>query len=316
MLLRTPSASFKSLAAWQEVVCAYFVPLEVQPESLRGFSNRAATDRMGSVDVMELCTSAQRVRRTQALASQSEHALYKVTLQISGSSQIEQDNRSGILRAGEWGIYDTTRPYEVSVQDQSHFLVLQFEEERLLPWLPWLSDAVARSFSATTGPARIAMDMLRLGLQERGHLSPSALSELSQTVIRMMALSLADGRPVPTESALDEVRRGQLLQIQQYVQDHLGDTGLNAQSLALQFRISRRYLYKLFELSGQAPADYIMAARLERACQLLVDGKPGRQISELAWQMGFSDAAVFSHAFRRRYGVSPSEWRRSRICGD
>ncbi|MGE8547329.1 MAG: helix-turn-helix domain-containing protein [Alcaligenes sp.] len=316
MLLRTPSSSFKSLAAWQEVVCDYFVPLEIQPASRRGFCNLAASDRLGAVGITELRTSAQRVRRTQALANQSEQALYKVTLQLSGSSQIEQDNRRSVLQAGQWGIYDTTRPYEVSVEDQSHFLVLQFQEERLLSWQPWLRDAVARSFSAATGPARIAMDMLRLGLEERGSLSASALAELSDTVIRMMGLSLAEGRAAPAESALDEVRRGQLLQIQQHIQAHLGDPGLTAQALAAQFRISRRYLYKLFERQGQAPADYILAARLERACQMLADGNPGRQISELAWQVGFSDAAVFSHAFRRRFGVSPTEWRRSRIGAD
>lgn len=316
MLLRTPSSSFKSLAAWQEVVCDYFVPLEILPATRSGFCNLAANDRLGTVDITELRTSAQRVRRTQALASQSEQALYKVTLQLSGSSRIEQDKRSSVLQAGQWGIYDTTRPYEVAVEDQSHFLVLQFPEERLLSWQPWLRDAVARSFSAACGPARIAVDMLRLGLEERGHLSPTALTELSDTVIRMMGMSLAEGRPAGTASALDEVRRGQLLQIQHYIQAHLGDSGLTAQALAAQFRISRRYLYKLFERQGQAPADYILAARLERACQMLGDGNSGRQIGELAWQVGFSDAAVFSHAFRRRFGVSPTEWRRSRGGAD
>lgn len=316
MLLRTPSSSFKSLAAWQEVVCDYFVPLEILPATRSGFCNLAANDRLGAVEITELRTSAQRVRRTQALASQSEQALYKVTLQLSGSSQIEQDKRRSVLQAGQWGIYDTTRPYEVAVEDQSHFLVLQFPEERLLSWQPWLRDAVARSFSTDCGPARIAVDMLRLGLEERGHLSPTALAELSDTVIRMMGMSLAEGRPAATQSALDEVRRGQLLQIQQYIQAHLGDSGLTAQALAAQFRISRRYLYKLFERQGQAPADYILAARLERACQMLADGNPGRQIGELAWQVGFSDAAVFSHAFRRRFGVSPTEWRRSRGGAD
>ncbi|WP_368859784.1 helix-turn-helix domain-containing protein [Escherichia coli] len=37
----------------------------------------------------------------------------------------------------------------------------------------------------------------------------------------------------------------------------------------------------------------------------------------MAFRHGFSDAARFSHAFRNRYGVSPSEYRRQgRLPGE
>jgi len=35
-----------------------------------------------------------------------------------------------------------------------------------------------------------------------------------------------------------------------------------------------------------------------------------RQIGDIAYRYGFSDAARFSHAFRKRFGASPSEYRR------
>jgi AraC-like DNA-binding protein len=35
-----------------------------------------------------------------------------------------------------------------------------------------------------------------------------------------------------------------------------------------------------------------------------------RPIGDIAYRFGFSDAARFSHAFRKRFGVSPSEYRR------
>lgn len=42
-----------------------------------------------------------------------------------------------------------------------------------------------------------------------------------------------------------------------------------------------------------------------------------RQIGEIAFRHGFSDAARFSHVFRNRYGVSPSEYRRQgRLPGE
>lgn len=311
MLLSTPATSFEGLAAWKEVVCERFVPLEVQASSKNEFINLAATEKMGGLAITELRASAQRVRRTAVLARRAEHPLYKVTLQFSGCSSIVQGKRQAVLQAGQWGIYDTTQPYEVAVADQAHFLVLQLPGERMSAWQSSLDDALARAFPTESGPARIAVDMLRLGLQERGRLPSAALADLSETVIRMMGLSLSQGRQATSDSALEEVRRGQLLQIQQYILENLADPDLTAQSLAVQFRISRRYLYKLFERHGQAPADYILGMRLDRARQLLAEAGPGARISELAWRLGFSDAAVFSHAFRRRFGVSPTEWRRT-----
>jgi len=49
--------------------------------------------------------------------------------------------------------------------------------------------------------------------------------------------------------------------------------------------------------------------RFENACDLLCT--PGGSISDVAQQLGFSDAANFSRAFRRVMGVTPGEYQRS-----
>ena len=78
--------------------------------------------------------------------------------------------------------------------------------------------------------------------------------------------------------------------------------------------VSRRYLYNLFAQASTTPADFILSARLERCRDMLCDAaQAARQIGDIAFRYGFSDAARFSHAFRRRYGVSPSEYRRRAV---
>ena len=78
--------------------------------------------------------------------------------------------------------------------------------------------------------------------------------------------------------------------------------------------MSRRYLYNLFAQASTTPADFILSARLERCRDMLCDAaQAARQIGDIAFRYGFSDAARFSHAFRRRYGVSPSEYRRRAV---
>ncbi len=60
------------------------------------------------MQVSELRSSAQRVRRSKLQADQSVAAGYKVTLQLSGRSEIRQARRGALLMPGEWA--STTRP--------------------------------------------------------------------------------------------------------------------------------------------------------------------------------------------------------------
>ncbi len=74
--------------------------------------------------------------------------------------------------------------------------------------------------------------------------------------------------------------------------------------------LSSRRLETLFKDSlGQRPRDYYLAYRLNAARRQLIAGS-GSSI-QIATSCGFNSAAAFSRAYRRRFGESPSETRRS-----
>lgn len=65
---------------------------------------------------------------------------------------------------------------------------------------------------------------------------------------------------------------------------------------------------RLSDATGQQPKMFISAIQMERAADtLMLD--TNRPISEVATLCGFDDASAFSHAFKRVYGVSPSQYR-------
>ncbi|HET8704312.1 helix-turn-helix domain-containing protein [Castellaniella sp.] len=307
--LRTPLRRFETCGAWADTISEHFVPLEVEPRGNGPFRNLAANETFGCLQVAELMTSAQRVRRTRVLANRSESAQYKFSVQISGRTMIAQDGRSALLDPGDWGIYDTSRPYEVFEEPDAHFLVLQVPAHVLSIWEPCIQSQLARRFGSGSGSARVAMDALRALVSQGPALEPELAFEVSSTVMRLFALSLGEHADGGGVSSLEEVRQGQLRVILRHVHEHLHDVSMNADTLAQRFRMSRRYLYKLFAARGLTPADYILGARLERCRELLADPACARQIGELAYAHGFTDTSVFSHAFRRRFGLSPSEWR-------
>ena len=65
---------------------------------------------------------------------------------------------------------------------------------------------------------------------------------------------------------------------------------------------------KLQALIGQSPARLIRRMRLQRAADL-VAGNAGR-ISDICFEVGFSDQSHFSRSFKRQFGMAPMEYRR------
>lgn len=93
------------------------------------------------------------------------------------------------------------------------------------------------------------------------------------------------------------------------VDQHLADPLFDVEVLANNLKVSRRQLYrKLNALIGETPHDYITGRRLTTAAQLLLTGE--LTIAEVAYKTGFTDAANFSRSFTRRYGQSPSKYRK------
>lgn len=74
--------------------------------------------------------------------------------------------------------------------------------------------------------------------------------------------------------------------------------------------ISERNLYRrCLRTFGMSPAKLLSELRLDRARALL--GYPSAPVQVVATQTGFADASSFSKAFTRRYGTSPTNYRRA-----
>jgi len=309
MWLHTTPQRFATRNDWQDNICSAFVPLEIRAPRSEPFHNLTANRTLGHINISELVTSAQQVRRTPALAARSEQASYKFSIQLSGQSQVTQDGRSTLLKSGDWCFYDTSRPYAVDVDSGSHFLVLLISASALEPWNDRMRSRVATRFGFELGTACVALDALRSLAAQQQALTPDEAYDISATVLRLFALSLSSHADGGGASSLEEVRQAQLHVIQKYIHEHLHDDEMTATALAEHFRMSRRYLYKLFASKDLSPADYILGARLDRCRELLSDPAYTRQIGELAHTYGFTSTSTFSHAFKRRFDQSPSDWR-------
>jgi AraC-like DNA-binding protein len=83
---------------------------------------------------------------------------------------------------------------------------------------------------------------------------------------------------------------------------------LTITNLAQRMNCCERHASRLFrELCGCSYRSYVSEARLKRACELLRN--PKLKIIHIALESGHSSLAFFNDLFKRRFGVTPSEWR-------
>lgn len=87
---------------------------------------------------------------------------------------------------------------------------------------------------------------------------------------------------------------------------------LSVGELADRFSCSRRHLNRLFHQHfGVSVASLRMEMRLLKAISLLRD--PNAKIINVAEQCGFNHLGLFNTCFKRRFGTSPGQWRKSAL---
>ena len=92
----------------------------------------------------------------------------------------------------------------------------------------------------------------------------------------------------------------------QLVIDNMEDEEFNINQLCQEMAMSRTLFYnRLKSLTGKAPQDFIRLIRLQRAAELLKQGKP---VTDVAAETGFVNAKYFSILFKKQFGISPSKF--------
>ncbi len=91
------------------------------------------------------------------------------------------------------------------------------------------------------------------------------------------------------------------------INDNLDNPELKVEMLSAEVGMSRAQLHRrIKEMTGISTGEFIRNIRLKKAAELLAEKKVN--ISQVAYTVGFSSQTHFSTAFRKFYGVSPTEY--------
>ena len=88
--------------------------------------------------------------------------------------------------------------------------------------------------------------------------------------------------------------------------ENISNTGFTIDTLCREMAMSRTLFYnRLKSLTGKSPQEFIRLIRLQKAAELL---KNGKNVTETAMDCGFINSKYFSSLFKQHFGVQPSKY--------
>jgi len=250
------------------------------------------------------------VLRSPELMHDGANDLFLTTTRGRGCVIRTPDGES-MLPAGGIALLSKARMHEVVTPWGGASMAVQVTHAGLARLLPGLEEAPVRIFQpGEPGTPGAALALGYAGLLARGGLEASALAGAVEHLHALVAGAIdarwAAGLPPGREA--DVAPR--LALIQHDIRAHLDWSGLSLTAIARRHHLTPRQVQRLFARQGTSFTDFLSAARLERARALLADPRHRhRRVLEIALECGFDNVTAFNRAFRRRWGMTPSEAR-------
>ena len=219
---------------------------------------------------------------------------------LTGGGPIPSSRSS--IGPGDIYVIDMAQPHhrESAAFDNLNIVVPRDLDPQLSRNLALLHERTLRGDSPI---ARVLMDLLRSTF----HNIPDMTLGQAQVVSEVLLGMLRSGTGLEIEDA-PQPNRPIAFAIRQYIEDTLGEP-LDIEALAARFRVSRAYLYRLFETEGGVRR-YVQRRRLRRAMLMLTRPETSpTPIGAIAFECGFTSEAQFSRAFRAHFDISPTEAR-------
>jgi AraC-like DNA-binding protein len=303
-------------AYWVDAVCDAYVMLECEP--LAGaprIDGEIVLETLSTLALSRVTASAQRVRRTARQIARASEDYFLVSIQTDGVGEVHQDGRRAVLQAGDFALYDSTRPYDLVFGADFQQFVLMLPGPALRAQVRETQALTASAVSGRRGAGHLMIEMIRTLAQDIGTLEPASAAAVADSVTQILVAGLRT-LPAAQAPAVSQLTAYHRAQIKAYIQAHLHEPGLDVAGIAAALRLSPSSVHRVFAGEACSVTEWLWAQRLDRLARDLSDpALQRRSVSDLAFALGFNDAAHVSRAFRARFGCAPREYRARAVTG-
>lgn len=293
---------------WRSIAYYSFVA-DPLPPGAAGTFNAQASFLFGRKTQLFAYRSDAVSGRGMPAAFSDDRESYLIGLVVRGHRHYAED-KAGVAtsKPGQFFVFDNRGYSRVAWSDHDaiHISLPRAELERAvggrIPSPDAMCHALERSRMAPALKSLMQVTAAQMAMAndaERAFM----LNQITQMAFFMCEAASADlhDHKGPAQSDLMAVAM-------QLIEQDLANPNLSVAQLQAKLGCSRATLYRAFASAQIGVSDLITDMRVERAKTMLTHS-PDMPINLVATRCGWYDSASFARAFRRREGVSPSEFR-------
>ena len=295
------------LSAWREIFGRTVVSLDIDPLGDAPFHSEATVCALPGLGVLFGTTSAVALHHARALISDGDLS-FMVAPQ--GTWTASQLGRAAQLSSGD-GVLMWNAEVGAMTLPPMRFITFRVPVAAIAPLVPDFTALVARRIPRGTEALRLLARYIA-GLRDGEALATPALQNLVVTHVHdLLALALGATRDAAQVASGRGLRVARLRAIKADVVESLARADLTVGDVAARHGLTPRYVQLLLEGEGTTFSEFLLAQRLTRADRMLRDPRHDhRSVATLAFEVGLRDPSYFGRAFRRRFGMTPSDARR------
>jgi len=259
--------------------------------------------------VAKASLSGMRDERTRELIGDGDDDI-SLFVNLAGPVTIAARGTEHQLDAGEGFAISSLEPSVITRPSPGTVIGLSLPRQALVSRVRNLDSVLMRVVPAGSETLQFLKAYLGFLLDHRAPTTAEIRQSIVAHVYHLVALALGPAAEVAAAMEGLGTVASRLVAIKADVVENLANRELSTGWLALRHHVSARYIQMLFGSENTTLSAFLLEKRLERAHGLLADpGSSGHSIGAIAFECGFGDLSYFNRAFRKRFGMTPSERR-------
>jgi AraC-like DNA-binding protein len=301
--------SGQAYEAWREGFCRRFCQLDAEPGAAERIECTVEVTRVGSLSFGAAHGTSGSFLRTRSLLSDGCDDLVLVTA-VAGDVLTVQRGHTVELRPAEMCLMSLDDVAECGFSPGGRFTALRIPRRELTSICRETEDKLSKPLVGSPRLREVVAGYFALCTEAADSVDAIGQHTMARHMTELVGMLLrAEANEAPPVLP-DGYGAARLQLIQAHVLKQLRQGDLTILSVARQAGLTPKQVQRLFGATGLTFSEFVLEQRLLLAHRLL-SGLGGRRekISTIALDAGFGDVSYFNRSFRRRFGMTPSEWR-------
>lgn len=192
-------------------------------------------------------------------------------------------------------------------------LNLRIPTAAFAPWGLAPEDLSCRRLDHSSAESRLLVGYARLLVQEGSALNAAQAAHASRHLLDLVGSWLGAGQRVREQADAAATAEARRIVIRHAVARHSTEPDFDLSRLSARLGMPPRTIQHLLGEADESFSQILGEARLRKARLMLMDPEyDGMAVSDIAFACGFLNVTSFYRAFRRLYGMTPSDMRSDR----